>query len=1252
MFHVKTQSIITLPRAEAVFNDYQNKKKSGPCFKGTREALLREMADWATGLSESRIYLLSGLAGIGKSTVAYTIAARTADLGLLGASFFFSRDEADRKHAKKFFTTIAYQLCVYNETFAKAIGDVLLTERGSAAITKDPQEQLQILILDPLRSIVQSRTRPILVVVDGLDECDEDDEHDVVMGLNQLVQLLPSFKVILTTRPQPLVDYLFHNHDGHKIFHLQDIEDKIVDGDIRLYFSHSLSQEQVRARLRNPKEQWSASDEEIESLVSAAGRLFIIASTAILYVLNKTLGDPGARMKKLLGEIAQDRTPFNTLNHFYSIIVRSAIQVDDGDDDILDRYQIVVGTIVVIQTPLSVATLACFIDEEPENIYALLRNLQSVILLDSDDAPRIYHKSFSDYLTIPARCKDPHLRIDPRIRHTQIATRCFEIMDKNLKYNILDLGDPARFMSNEDGLRKDEITGEQLQEKISPHLRYACVYWASHFEVANIEDADLVKGLAKFVDEQMLHWFEVLSLIGKLALAHRAIRVVLKLLSKSSDLHQLLSDALRFISKHYELIRRSALHVYYSALPFAPIDSLLYRRYIQEAVHGVCEIEGAPEKWDSLIARTSHDGPIEFIKFSLDSALFVSYSEEYKSKHKHIPATLKIWDAATGTPTSTIPGHKFAIANDFSTIVSSESNAIMLYNVNGSARGAILTTVLDIEELAFSSESSRVAAVLSDGTVWLWDSRNAEMINNFYGFEDRARLQFSPTGTRLAYWSMNGIIKLRDGISGRFVADLPVDPWNDLFFVFSSDGSRIASLSYDCDLSLWNSESGGLIGAVKVVHVGVHDRHLTKLAISANGSLLAVSERTQVKLWTENKRGPLLLVVVLNECSRSIAFSLDNILAITNDDGIIKLYHVETQSFISTLQCSSLRDVRMAFSPDRTRFAVGTESSTICLWDIRSIEALESSPPSYEQATLGSVTALAFLRNCSRLAFGFMDGTVELWETSPTHRQIATHRAHTDEVGALGFGPGDGPFASGSDDGTVKLWNGGDGALRGTFNTPGPLQAVAVSNSMVAAAWGRSVAFWTLDTLSCIHTFAVEAHTQSLSMSNDSDLAAIVFDGRSVDLFDIVTRTTIATFSFPRWIRTTTFLPDNSQLVVQCNNGDLYSANLISKQNVKGSILEHLIQLPNIPLWCGVPIWHCGDDQEQHHLAALFSQHESPVPVLWISKDFYVMRSCQGLSMIALHCRDGPVLLLRLRTSQVPAMSGHRITPAYLEESR
>ncbi|KIL59001.1 hypothetical protein M378DRAFT_169886 [Amanita muscaria Koide BX008] len=1186
------------------------------------------MADWATDPDESRMYVLSGLAGIGKSTVAYTIASRAADLNLLGASFFFSRDEADRNNAKKLFTTIAYQLCVYNEHFAKAIGDVLLTERGSAATTKDPQEQLQILILDPLRSIVQSRVRLILVVVDALDECDEDDERDVVHGLSQLVRELPCFKVILTTRPQPHLDRFLSIQSGHKIFRLQDIEDMVVDGDIRLYLSHSLSLEAVQEHYS--QRQWCASGEEIASLVGAAGRLFIIASTAVRYILDKSASNPAAQMQKLLRAFARCLTPFKDLDQFYTVILRNVVPENCDHDDTVSRYQSVVGAIVFLQRPLPVSTLAQLINIDVVEIREVLDNLQSVILLGSEDVPRIYHKSFPDYLTDQMRCKDPRLQIDTRICHIQIATRCFEIMDKCLKRNILGLGDPARFMSNEDGLKEDEITDEQLQEKIPQQLRYASVYWVNHLEVANVEHEALMSGLEKFVDEHMMYWFEVLSLIGKLDSAHLTLLVVLKLLqSTSSDLHQLLSDALRFIGKFYEVIKQSALHTYYSALPFTPSDSLLYHRYIKDAVDNVCSIEGGPEQWDALVANMSQGDKVNImIKFSLDSTLFVSCSRN----------TLKIWDAVTGTPISTITGETFAAANDFSTVASSKDTTITLYNVNGSASGTMFTTSSKIDKLALSSESSRVAAALANGTaIWLWDSGSAELIDSFDGFQSskgchKPQLQFSPTGTRLAYSSADGI-KLRDGISGKFIADLPCG--SSHIFEFSGDGSRIASLSDDdgLQLTLWNSESGGLIGAIRQVEVG------HSLAISANGSLLAIADhdRNQVTLWSEN----LTQIKVLEVDYLSMALSSDNILAIAAYT-VIKLYNVKTHTFISTLP---FRGDSIAFSPDCTRLAVGAFDGSLRLLDIRGINA--SGPPSKGNPT--AVTALALSRDCSRLACGFEDGTVELWGTSPTRRRIGPlylrskmeailfrifrQSRHTESVWALGFDPDGEVFASGSYDGTIKLWNGGDGALRGNLKAPSYVQAVALSNSVLVAAGDGDVALWSLDTLSPIHTFKQSG--SKLSIAENSALIAVSdyrFRDSPVALLDVVNRTTIATFNVPSYIHSMTFLPDNSQVVVQPFDGDFRSFNLVTKRIIHEPTLENLIQFPNIPRRHGVPIWHCQDNR-QHYFAASFSQHKSPVPVLWIPKDLRLTVWTQGSSMIALGCEDGRVILLRLPTS-------------------
>ncbi|KIL59027.1 hypothetical protein M378DRAFT_284514 [Amanita muscaria Koide BX008] len=466
----------------------------------------------------------------------------------------------------------------------------------------------------------------------------------------------------------------------------------------------------------------------------------------------------------------------------------------------------------------------------------------------------------------------------------------------------------------------------------------------------------------------------------------------------------------------------------------------------------------------------------------------------------------------------------------------------------------MFTTSWKIEKLALSSESNRVAAALVDGTVWLWDSGSAELIDRFesfhlkfHGSKDGAnQLVFSPTGIRLAYSSAESI-KLRDGISGRFVADLPCG--SSHIFEFSGDGSRIASLSRDEGFTLWNSESGGLIGAVRNVNLRYY-------AISADGSLADCDSRVspaQIELWSEN-RDHLVKIKVLHTNTLSMAFSSDNILAIATDDAI-KLYSVKTHSFIHTLPLRGT--VSIAFSPDCTRLAIGIgNDGNMRLLDIRDINS--SDPPPKGNAT--AVTALALSRDCSRLACGLKDGSVELWGTSPTMRRIGPlalrpkmeaiffrivgQSRHTRSVEALGFDPDGGLFASGSGDGTIKLWNGVDGALRGTLKVPGRLRAVALSNSvLVATARDGDVTLWSLDTLSPIHTFTSSNHEASkVSIAENSTLIAVLFGFRHrnhVALLDMVNRTTIATFDVTSFdfydddlnIHTMTFLPDNSQLM-------------------------------------------------------------------------------------------------------------------------
>jgi hypothetical protein len=144
------------------------------------------------------IYVLYGVAGIGKSTVAKSIAERAAGICTLGASFFFSRNEESRKTARHFFPTLAYQLARYNRAFAADINGALEEDPGAAE--HDLRQQFYSLIAKPLRSaLLQGHT--IVLVVDALDECEAIDTERILALLANEIPQMPRLKVFVCDRP-------------------------------------------------------------------------------------------------------------------------------------------------------------------------------------------------------------------------------------------------------------------------------------------------------------------------------------------------------------------------------------------------------------------------------------------------------------------------------------------------------------------------------------------------------------------------------------------------------------------------------------------------------------------------------------------------------------------------------------------------------------------------------------------------------------------------------------------------------------------------------------------------------------------------------------------------------------------------------------------------------------------------------------------------------------------------------------------
>jgi len=148
------------PVHAAAYDSYETARRPS-CFENTHTELLNTVTNWIHDERRRRIYILYGIAGIGKSTVAKTVAEQAAMNRVLGSSFFFSRNEDNRKTAKSFFQTLAYHLAHRYSELSVRINEVLEEDRDVAQ--RNPRKQFGLLIAKPLQSI-RAGHNPILII--------------------------------------------------------------------------------------------------------------------------------------------------------------------------------------------------------------------------------------------------------------------------------------------------------------------------------------------------------------------------------------------------------------------------------------------------------------------------------------------------------------------------------------------------------------------------------------------------------------------------------------------------------------------------------------------------------------------------------------------------------------------------------------------------------------------------------------------------------------------------------------------------------------------------------------------------------------------------------------------------------------------------------------------------------------------------------------------------------------------------------
>ncbi|KAF9525366.1 hypothetical protein CPB83DRAFT_553699 [Crepidotus variabilis] len=205
------------------------------CLPGTGRGLSRGWKEVSTTPVEHNSCGQGVPAGFGKTAIAQSISEQLVRDDRLGGDFFFSL-LGGRTDPRKLFLTLAYRLAKSNPTLKSAIESAI--KRDPEIVNASLEDQFQHLIVSPLKSLkVNDGTLPLVILIDGLDECHNEDNQTKLLNLVTSIpqsQALP-LCFLIVSRPEPWIAHAFKSTHSVTTIHLE--EDEAADEGIRLYYN-------------------------------------------------------------------------------------------------------------------------------------------------------------------------------------------------------------------------------------------------------------------------------------------------------------------------------------------------------------------------------------------------------------------------------------------------------------------------------------------------------------------------------------------------------------------------------------------------------------------------------------------------------------------------------------------------------------------------------------------------------------------------------------------------------------------------------------------------------------------------------------------------------------------------------------------------------------------------------------------------------------------------------------------------------
>lgn len=430
----------------ALHDGYRIDDYTEECHPATRARILEEMTTWVKQSKVPPILWFSGPAGAGKTAIVRSTCSILQDeLNVPFAAIFFWKADSGRNTLQHLPATIAHQLYQSVRGLRPFIeqsinDDPMLLDRSF-------QKQMEKLVIDPLLALHVAgsiTTHRIIILFDGLDECDADGQRQLLRFLPHLCSQLAPLLIgcFIATRPESSIYAEFQHPKLAAISVAKKLE--ASENDIKLFLIAEF--EEINARhpyLRKKYGKWPSA-EEFDILVKKSSGFFICPKTAIRYIDSSGKGlRPDDRLRIVVSAFAVDswHEPIDKL--YLAILNQHAPMAD------LECFKRRLGLLCL--PALLWRSMAFEIDthrqvsivfqETLEDLRDSLLDLQSLFSLDggTESAPLLNHSTFRDFLFSSRRSLEFY--VDDQALHMEVVSKHLNHLYKQ-KFCELSFGLP------------------------------------------------------------------------------------------------------------------------------------------------------------------------------------------------------------------------------------------------------------------------------------------------------------------------------------------------------------------------------------------------------------------------------------------------------------------------------------------------------------------------------------------------------------------------------------------------------------------------------------------------------------------------------------------------------------------------------------------------------------------------------------------------------------------------------------------